>query len=116
MVPPQSRVNQVLSTPMTDTLAPQGVPPYRVLCMQLDAATSADGHTHVLHVETRDPDGGQTRWRPVDVIAAVRDGERFLVAEDDRGTETLLEPAVCPRCPAVTLAVGPSQRPPTPCA
>jgi hypothetical protein len=83
-----------------------GLPPYRVLCVQQDASGSS-GHPHVAFVDTRDPDGGRTRWSTVQVIAAVRDGERFVVADDGQGGETLLEPAVCTRCPTVTLAVDP---------
>lgn len=92
----------------------RGVPPYLVLCLEQDASGS-DGHPHVSFIETRDPDGGQTRWSTVQVIAAVRDGERFVVADDGQGGETLLEPAVCTRCPTVTLAVDPRVPAPPPC-
>jgi len=91
-----------------------GLPPYRVRCVQQDAS-GTDGHPHVSFIETRDPDGGQTRWTTVQVIAAVRDGERFVVADDGRGGETLLEPAVCSRCPTVTLAVDPRVPAPASC-
>ena len=59
-------------------------------------------------VQTRDPDGVETRWRVVEVIAAIRDGERFVVGEDGRGVQTLLEPAICPRCPTITLMTDPA--------
>ena len=92
----------------------RGLPPYRVHCVQQDASGS-DGHPHVSFIETRDPDGGQTRWSTVQVIVAMRGGERFLVADDGQGGETLLEPAVCTRCSTVTLAVDPRVPAPAPC-
>jgi hypothetical protein len=91
-----------------------GPPPYIVTCVDQEAS-GPDGHPHTSFIETRDPDGGQTRWSTVQVIAAVRDGERFVVADDTRGRETLLEPAVCTRCPIVTLAVDPRAPAPPPC-
>jgi hypothetical protein len=93
---------------------PRGLPPYVVLCLE-PAASGADGHTHVSYVETRDPDGGQTRWSTVQVIAAVRDGERFVVADDGRGGQTVLEPAICSHCSTVTLAVDARGPAPPPC-
>jgi hypothetical protein len=98
-------------TPVTEL---RGLPPYQVLCLE-HHATESDGHQHVSFVETRDPDGGQTRWTTVQVIAAVRDGERFVVADDGQGGEMLLEPAVCTRCPTVTLAVDPRVPAVAPC-
>jgi hypothetical protein len=55
------------------------VPPYHVLCVETDD-DAGEGHNHVSVVDTRDPDGGQTRWTIGQVIAAVRDGERFIWA------------------------------------
>ena len=89
-------------------------PPYRVLCLEEDRAGSG-AHAHASFVETRDPDGGQTRWSTVQVIAAIRDGARFVVADDGQGGQTQLEPAVCTRCPTVTLAVDPDAPAPAPC-
>jgi hypothetical protein len=88
------------------------LPAYRVECLEEELS---DGHSHVAHVKTRDPDGGQTRWSTVQVIAAVRDGERFVVADDGQGGETVLDPAVCTRCAKVTLAVDPRAPAPAPC-
>lgn len=84
--------------------------------MQVDAEAQLDGHEHVAWVETDDPDGGQTRWKPFEVIAAIRDGERFVVAEPAGGPETVLEPALCPACPLATLTVDPLDRSPPACA
>jgi hypothetical protein len=80
---------------------------YDVLCVQLDGTRERDGHEHVTFVDTRDPDGAQTRWKSVDVIAAIRDGAEFVVAEDGKGRRTLLQPALCPACPFATLEVEP---------
>jgi hypothetical protein len=77
------------------------LPPYSVLRVHLDEARAADGHRHVDYVETVDPDGGETRWTSVEVIAAIRDGERFVLDEGE-GHERL-EPTLCPRCPMATL-------------
>jgi hypothetical protein len=91
------------------------VPPYEVACIQLDARREATGHHHVTFVETADPDGGRTRWSCVDVIAAIRAGERFVVAEDIRGRVNLLEPGLCTQCPFVTLVVDPPTALPVRC-
>jgi hypothetical protein len=87
---------------------------YEVLCMQLDDRATA-GHEHIAFVNTRDPDGGETRWGSVDVIAAIRDGAEFVVAEDGKGRRTLLEPAICPACPLATLRVDPPAARPIGC-
>jgi hypothetical protein len=82
------------------------VPPYEVTCWERGAAGA--GHEHVLAIRTRDPDGGETRWATLEVIAAVRDGETFVVAED-----ASVQPSVCPGCASVTLVVaGSSELPP----
>ena len=52
------------------------VPPYEVGCLDIEGASKASGHRHGVAVETRDPDGGSTRWSSVQVIAAIEDGER----------------------------------------
>jgi hypothetical protein len=88
-------------------------PPYAVLCVDPDDE-AGDGHIHVSAVETRDPDGGQTRWTAAQVIAAIRDGERFVVAEDGQG-KSLLRPVVCGSCPTMTLVVDPPGPFPAPC-
>jgi hypothetical protein len=89
-------------------------PPYAVLCVDPDDE-AGDGHIHVLAVETLDPDGGQTRWTTTQVLAALRDGERFVVAEDDSGRQTILRPVVCASCPTMTLVVDPPGPFPSPC-
>jgi hypothetical protein len=87
------------SVDVTDPL-----PPYLVIDLERDP-DATPGHDHVVAVATRDPDGGETRWSGAEVLAAMRGGERFVVAEDGRGGETLLEPATCPACDAVTVVV-----------
>ena len=86
-------------------------PPYEVVLIEMDADREAQGHEHVTFVHTNDPDGGVTRWTSVETIAAIRDGERFLVGRDAGGNESLLAPTLCPACPFATLAVD---RPPMP--
>lgn len=87
---------------------PDKVPPYALRCVQADPAALADGHLHVTSIETSDPDGGTTRWSLVQVIEAVRDGERFILREGDDGQAAELGPTVCPRCSVATLALDPS--------
>ena len=77
------------------------LPPYAVVLVQYEDL--ADGHEHVSYVETLDPDGGQTRWTAVDLINAIRAGERFVVTIGGAATGAILEPAICPVCPLVTL-------------
>ena len=91
------------------------VPPYEVGCLDIEGESEASGHRHVTGVETRDPDGGSTRWSCAQVIAAIEDGERFVVAEDGRGALTLLEPARCPACPMPTLVTDPAHAQPGAC-
>jgi hypothetical protein len=81
----------------------------------MERAPEGSKHQHVTFVETRDPDGGSTRWSCVQVIAAIEDGERFVVAEDGHGTVALLEPARCPACTAPTLVTDPADARPGPC-
>jgi hypothetical protein len=83
-------------------------PPYIVRCVEEDSA-AGEGHEHVVAVETRDPDGGETRWSTVQVLAAVREGERFVIGDEADERLPSLVPARCPRCAIVTLSVSPSQ-------
>lgn len=82
------------------------VPWYVVLSIENDHAVEPSGHSHVIGLATRDPDGGETRWTLVQVIAAIRDGERFVVGEDPDDQAAAIEPTVCSRCPMATLVVG----------
>lgn len=86
-------------------------PPYVVVRFDNDPDAMA-GHDHVTAIETRDPDGGSTTWRAIDVIDAIRGGERFVVESDARGDESILEPAVCPKCPRATVKVVVAGEPP----
>lgn len=81
------------------------LPPYSIRCAEMDPVAEANGHRHVVEVRTDDPDGGETRWTLVEVIAAIRDGERFMLGGDARGQAVAIEPTVCPRCHVTTLAV-----------
>ena len=62
-----------------DALRGEAIPPYRVRRVETDPAAAAAGHHHVSGVDTVDPDGGETHWTLVQVVAAVRDGERFVM-------------------------------------
>jgi hypothetical protein len=90
------------------------LPPYEVACVELDAR-HRPSHPHVTFIETRDPDGGRTRWSHEQVLAAMRQGERFVMADGSDGTPALIEPGLCPHCPLFTLLVHPSGALPRPC-
>jgi len=93
------------------------LPPYSVRCIDVDPVAEADGHYHVVAIETSDPDGGVTRWSLIQVISAVRDGERFKLDAGDGVQAVELEPAVCPRCSMATLTpAGPSDAGVEPCS
>ena len=79
-------------------------PPYVVVRFDNDPEAGA-GHDHVTAIETRDPDGGNTRWTSIDVLSAIRAGERFVVEGTDGG-DAILEPALCPKCPRATVRVA----------
>lgn len=82
------------------------LPPYSVRCIHVDPAAEADGHQHVTAIETTDPDGGETRWSLVQVIEAVRNGERFVSEATPGGQGIELGPLVCPRCSVATLSAA----------
>lgn len=82
------------------------LPWYVVLSIEKDRGLEASGHSHVLGLATRDPDGGETHWTLVQVIAAIRDGERFVVGDIPNDPSAAIEPTICPRCPKATLVVG----------
>lgn len=84
----------------------RSVPPYEVLLLEGDP-TAGDEHRHVIAVQTRDPDGGETRWAAVEVITALQDGERFVVGDAGEASTSVLEPGVCPACEKPTISVGP---------
>ena len=68
------------------------LPWYVVLSIQKDHAVEPSGHSHVLGLATRDPDGGEAHWTLVQVISAIRDGERFVVGEDPNDQGAAIEP------------------------
>lgn len=84
------------------------MPPYVVGCLETDARLADDGHHHVKTIETRDPDGGQTRWTLIQVITAIRDGAAFSVNDGDDAVARL-DPTVCPRCAMATLTIEPPE-------
>ena len=82
---------------------PAPAPPYVALCFEHEGGAPV-GHSHVSAVRTQDPDGGETRWTAVEFVSAVRAGEQFVAFAAD-GQPAALEPAVCPGCPTMTIAV-----------
>ncbi|MDQ3691408.1 MAG: hypothetical protein M3406_15545 [Chloroflexota bacterium] len=87
---------------MSKAVASTGeVPPYQVV--EVRYADSSDGHEHVEYVETRDPDGGATRWGWAEVVVAIRGGERFVIFHGRAEANTILGESVCPVCPAASL-------------
>jgi hypothetical protein len=98
-------INYYQAMPQTTVDSTQSVPWYVVLSVEKDQALEATGHSHVVGLSTRDPDGGETRWTLVQVIAAIRDGERFVVGRDTDERAAVMEPAICPQCPMSTLVV-----------
>ena len=94
---------------------PGSAPPYEVTCLEEDQAVE-ESHRHVVAVETRDPDGGQTRWSTVEVITALREGEEFIVGDGKGDTPASLEPGLCPACATVTISVSPGGTEIAPCA
>ena len=94
-------------SPMRDLRPdPDAVPPYEVLLLESDP-NQGEEHQHIIAIQTRDPDGGQTRWAAVQVISALQTGEQFVVDEGDGQKRSVLEPAVCPACEKLTISVGP---------
>ena len=84
---------------------PDAAPPYEVLLLEEDP-DQGEEHQHIIAIQTRDPDGGQTRWAAVQVISALQMGERFVVDDGDGQARSVLEPAVCPACEKLTIAVS----------
>lgn len=74
---------------------------HAVVMVQYEDLT--EGHEHVSHVDTLETAGMQRRWSAVEVINAVRAGERFVVTIGGTPVSTRLEPAICPVCPLITL-------------
>ncbi len=55
--------------------------PYRVWCVESYDVDEVSDHRHVVAVETADAGGRTTRWTLVRAIAAIRDGELFVVGD-----------------------------------
>jgi hypothetical protein len=72
---------------------------HHVLRLIDDPVSDEPGHSHVVAAETQDGDAAPRRWRLVEIVEAVRLGERFVLV-----TGAELEPTVCDRCARVTVA------------
>jgi hypothetical protein len=77
----------------------------RVVRVEFDARLRTDGHEHVRLVETEEASGAR-RWTGVDVIAAIRYGDRFVLTPEAGASGAVLEPTICPRCPMATLEIS----------
>lgn len=110
MVRGKSHVIKYYQFPMDalDAVAGNTAQPYRVWCVEGYDVDGISDHRHVVAVETADADGRTMRWTLVRAIAAIRDGELFVVGGSGLGQATVVEPAVCPRCPQATLVSYPA--------
>ena len=82
--------------------------PHRVWCVELDDIDGSATHRHVVALATSGADGRRSRWTIVQVIAAIREGELFVVGEGGRGQAAVLEPWICPHCRRATVITHPS--------
>jgi hypothetical protein len=82
--------------------------PNRVWCLETDGGGEPDEHRHVVALEASRADERRQRRTTVQVIAAIRDGELFVVGDGGRGQAAVLEPSVCPRCHRATLVTHPA--------
>lgn len=78
------------------------LPPY--LVTRIEMRQAGTGHDHVVAIETEDPDGGATRWELAPLLAALRNGERFMVAPTEDGEEGELTVRRCDGCTEWVLA------------
>lgn len=81
-------------------------PAHQAVCVEIREASGDRGHTHVSALFARTVGGSEPkRWSVVQLVDAVRAGERFEVGE--AGGVSSLRPAVCGRCPMLTVASDP---------
>jgi hypothetical protein len=82
--------------------------PHEVLCVEIREGTGERGHAHVAAVVARSAAGTEARrWSVVQLVEAIRAGERFGVGESGRVAS--LRPAVCGRCPMLTVVSEPPE-------
>ena len=80
--------------------------PHEVLCVEIREGAGKRGHSHVTAVVARSAAATEgRRWSIVQLVEAMRAGERFGVGESS-GAATL-RPAVCGRCPMLTIVSDP---------
>lgn len=77
---------------------------HRVVCVEQVEGHRGEYHLHVAALETREGDGTGRRWGLVDIVTAMRHGDRFLAGTEARDGPQF-EPMVCPSCGVVTLAI-----------
>jgi hypothetical protein len=77
---------------------------HEVVCLGIDDPAARASHPHVIRIDTLEDGGRRRRWSVIDVIVAVRRGERFFM-----GSGIDVRPIVCRRCPMVTLATEPAE-------
>lgn len=79
-----------------------------VVCAERVAAPRGPQHTHVAAVGTAtQPDGPTRRWTMVELVNAMRLGERFYTGSRSSGRRAAIEPQVCPECGVVTVRSAP---------
>ena len=88
--------------------AGSGAEPNRVWCVETDGVSGPRPHEHVIALEASGADERRQRWTIVQVIAAIRDGELFVVGDGRRGQAAVLEPSVCPICHRATVVTHPA--------
>ena len=81
--------------------------PHVVLCVEIREGAGERGHAHVTAVVARSAGGPARRWSVVQLVEATRGGERFGIGES--GREATLRPAVCARCPMLTIVSEPPE-------
>lgn len=82
--------------------------PHRVWCVELDDAAEPTAHRHLVALEASGADGVRYRWTIVEVIAAIREGELFIVGEGEGEQAAVLEPSVCAVCRRATAITHPA--------
>jgi hypothetical protein len=84
---------------------PAGVelPPHVVLCVGYDDVGATSGHRHLRYLEAVDPGGMRMQWQLAQIVAAMRNGERFVAGGGGGRPATTLELGLCPVCPFITL-------------
>ena len=83
-------------------------PPHQAVCVEIRERSGDRDHTHVTAVLVRPAAGAEARrWSVVQLVDAIRAGERFEVGEASGVAG--LRPAVCGCCPMLTIVSDPPE-------